>query len=203
MSVGIANMAARRRFRPMAYGVLCSLVILLFWGCATPPSPPPPTPPRVGERAGGPAATPAPQAPPSPGAPVVVRPREQPPSATMVASAQWVEEASGAIDVGDYDRATALLERAISVEPNNGRAFYYYGVAMGERGRSGSALSLLQKAEILLRGDARALGDVYARMGTNLERLGRREEAVRRYEQALAQDPTNALARRRLEALRG
>jgi tetratricopeptide (TPR) repeat protein len=121
----------------------------------------------------------------------------------MVASAQWVEEASSAIDVGDYDRATSLLERAISVEPNNGRAFYYYGLAMGERGRPGSALALLQKAEILLQGDARALGEVYVRMGTNLERLGRRQEAVRRYEQALAQDPGNALARRRLEALRG
>jgi tetratricopeptide (TPR) repeat protein len=121
----------------------------------------------------------------------------------MVASAQWVEEASRAIDVGDFDRATSLLERAISVEPNNGRAFYYYGLAMGERGRPGAALSLLQKAEILLRGDAQALGDVYLQMGTNLERLGRRPEAIRRYEQAVEQDPSNALARRRLDALRG
>ena len=132
-----------------------------------------------------------------------MRPREQPPSATMAASAQWVEEASRAIDVGDYDRATSLLERAMSVEPNNGRAFYYYGLAMGERGRPGAALSLFQKAEILLQGDARALGETYTQMGTNLERLGRRPEAVRRYEQALAQDPSNTLARRRLEALRG
>jgi tetratricopeptide (TPR) repeat protein len=121
----------------------------------------------------------------------------------MVASAQWVEEASHAIDVGDYDRATSLLERAISVEPNNGRAFYYYGLAIGERGRPASALSLLQKAEILLQGNASALGEVYTQMGTNLERLGRRQEAVRRYEQALAQDATNVQARRRLEALRG
>ena len=132
-----------------------------------------------------------------------MRPREQPPSATMVASAQWVEEASRAIDVGDYDRATSLLERAVSVDPNNGRAYYYYGLAMGERGRPGAALSLFQKAEILLQGDARALGETYAQMGTNLERLGRRTEAVRRYEQALGQDPSNALARRRIQALRG
>jgi tetratricopeptide (TPR) repeat protein len=132
-----------------------------------------------------------------------MRPREQPRTASMVASAQWVEEASRALDVGDYDRATSLLERAISVEPNNGQAFYYYGLAMGEHGRPGSALTLLQKAEILLQGDARALGDVYAQMGANLERLGRRQEAARRYEQALAQDPSNPLARRRLEALRG
>jgi tetratricopeptide (TPR) repeat protein len=121
----------------------------------------------------------------------------------MVASAQWVEEASRAMDMGDYDRATSLLERAISVEPNNGRAFYYYGLAMGERGRPGAALSLLQKAEILSQGDARTLGEIYAQMGANLERLKRQPEAVHRYEQALAQDPSNALARRRLEALRG
>lgn len=121
----------------------------------------------------------------------------------MVASAQWVEEASRAIDAGDYNQATSLLERAISLEPNNGRAFYYYGLAMGERGRPGSAITLLQKAEILLQGDARALGDVYAQMGVNLERLGRRQEALRRYEQALAQNPSHAMARRRLAALKG
>jgi tetratricopeptide (TPR) repeat protein len=121
----------------------------------------------------------------------------------MMASAQWVEEASRAIDAGDYNQATSLLERAIGLEPNNGRAFYYYGLTMGERGRPGSAITLLQKAEILLQGDARALGDVYAQMGVNLERLGRRQEALRRYEQALAQNPSHAMARRRLEALRG
>ena len=193
-------MRHRDQLAAFARGALCVLPLLLSWGCAAPPvqqptASSPTTPPRVGEQT----APPVPQPPP----PVAMRPREQPPSATMVASAQWVEEASRAIDVGDYDRATSLLERAISVEPNNGRAFYYYGLAMGERGRPGAALSLLQKAEILLQGDARTLGEVYAQMGTNLERLGRRPEAVRRYEQAVAQDPSNTMARRRLEALRG
>jgi tetratricopeptide (TPR) repeat protein len=184
-------MSRRDRCGAFTRGVLCVLLLLLGSGCTAPPvQQPPGSSPMV------------PQASP-PGAPVAVRPREQPPSATMVASAQWVEEASHAIDTGDYDRATSLLERAISVEPNNGRAFYYYGLAMGERGRPGAALSLLQKAEILSQGDARALGEIYAQMGTYLERLGRRSEALRRYEQAVAQDPSNAMARRRLEALRG
>lgn len=202
MMVGMGSKLRRHSYSLMAYGFLGCLLILLLWGCATPP-PPSPTPPQVSERSGSPAATSTPQTAPSPNAPTAMRPREQPPAATMVASAQWVEEASRAIDIGDYDRATSLLERAISVEPNNGHAFYYYGLAMGERGRPGAALSLLQKAEILLQGDAPALGEVYARMGTNLERLGRRQEAVRRYEQALAQNPGHALARRRMEALRG
>jgi Flp pilus assembly protein TadD len=197
------NMLTRYRFPVFTDCALCLSALLMLWGCASTPSPPPSATPQAGERSEGPAATPPPQVRSSPGAPTAMRPRAEPPSAPMVASAQWVEEASSAIDAGDYDRATSLLERAISVEPNNGRAFYYYGLAMGERGRPGSALSLLQKAEILLQGDARALGDVYARMGTNLERLGRRQEAVRRYEQALAQDPSNAVARRRVEALRG
>ena len=198
---GVSGMAYRRTFHLMAYGVMGSLCILLLWSCASSPSSP--TTPRVGERSGGPAVPSGPPPPAAPGVAAPVRPRAQPPSATMVASAQWVEEASSAIDAGDYNRATSLLERAISVEPNNGRAFYYYGLAMGERGRPASAISLLQKAEILLQGKARALGDVYAQMGANLERLGRRQEAVRRYEQALAQDPTNTQARRRLEALQG
>ena len=64
-------------------------------------------------------------------------------------------------------------------------------------------MTLLQKAEILLQGDKRALGDVYAQMGLNQERLGRKQDAVRRYEQALAQNPAQAMARRRLEALKG
>jgi Tetratricopeptide repeat len=206
---GKENMPHRNRFGAYTRVVLWVLPFLLSWGCATTPVQQPPAaspssrPPQVGERPGGPATTPAPPSSPSALPFPAVQPREQPPSATMLASAQWVEEASRAIDVGDYDRATSLLERAISVEPNNGRAFYYYGLAMGERGRPGAALSLLQKAEILLRGDAQALGDIYAQMGTNLERLGRRPEAVRRYEQAVAQDPSNALARRRLDALRG
>lgn len=200
---GIGDMGYRRASHLMAYGMMGNLLIVLLWGCATSPSPSTPTTPRVGERSGGPAVPSGPPPPAAPGAAAPVRPREQPPSATMVASAQWVEEASSAIDAGDYNRATSLLERAISVEPNNGRAFYYYGLAMGERGRPASAISLLQKAEILLQGDARALGDVYAQMGANLERLGRRQEAVRRYEQALVQDPTNTQARRRLEALQG
>jgi Flp pilus assembly protein TadD len=204
MSAGTACMPDRAIFRFLMPYALCGLTIVMVGGCASPPvqrpaSPSsPPTAPQVGERPGeprGPAA-------PSPGAREMVRPRAQPPSPQMVASAQWVEEAARALDVGDYDRATSLLERAISVEPNNGYAFYYYGLAMGERGRPGSALSLLQKAEILLRGEARALGDVYAQLGVNLERLGRRQEAIRRYEQAVAQDPAHALARRRLEALR-
>jgi tetratricopeptide (TPR) repeat protein len=121
----------------------------------------------------------------------------------MVASVQWVEEAIHAIEEGNHDRAAGLLERAISVEPNNGRAFYYYGLAMGERGDTASAITLLRKAEILLQGDARALGEVYAQMGVNLERLGRQREATQRYEQALARDPTQALAQRRLQALKG
>jgi Flp pilus assembly protein TadD len=197
------DLAYRRKSHLMASGLMGYLFIALLWGCATSPSPSTPTTPRVGEKPAGPAVPSGPPPPAAPGAPAPVRPREQPPSATMVASAQWVEEASNAIDVGDYDRATSLLERAISLEPNNGRAFYYYGLAIGARGRPASALALLQKAGILLQGNARALGDVYAQMGSNLERLGRREEAVRRYEQALTQDPANTLARRRLEALRG
>lgn len=138
-----------------------------------------------------------PRAPRRPGAPA------PPPSPTLLASAQWVEEAIHAIESGNHDRAASLLERAISVEPNNGRAFYYYGLAMGERGDTTSALSLLRKAEILLQGEGRALGDVYAQMGVNLERLGRRGDAIRRYEQALGYEPTQALAQRRLQALRG
>jgi Flp pilus assembly protein TadD len=188
------------RFSVVPQCVLCLLPILLVWGCATPPSSSPPkTPPPVTEKPSGPSVGQVPPPPAIPGA----RSRAQPPSAAMVASAQWVEEASLAIDAGDYNQATSLLERAITLEPNNGRAFYYYGLAMGERGRAGSALSLLQKAEILLQGDPQALGDVYAQMGVNQERLGRRHEAIRRYEQALAQDPSHALARRRLGALKG
>ena len=203
--IGETSSALRHRvFRVMTCAVFCCLPLLRLWGCASPPSTSAPTtPPPVGGTPGGPVVRPAPPAPPPPSTPGITRSREQPPSAAMVASAQWVEEASRAIDVGNYDLAIALLERAISVEPNNGRAFYYYGVAMGERGRPGSALTLLQKAEILSQGDARALGDIYAQMGVNQERLGRRQEAMRRYEQALAQDPSHAMARRRLEALKG
>jgi Flp pilus assembly protein TadD len=186
MIIGSKMMPQRCNVHVLARAALCCLTMLILWSCASPPS--------GGDRSGGPTTAAAPPSTP---------PREQSMTASMMASAKWVDEASRAIDVGDYDRATSLLERALSVEPNNGQAFYYYGLAMGARGRSGAALPLLQKAEILLQGDAQALGQVYAQMGRNLERLGRRQEAIRRYEQALAQDPANTLARQRLSTLRG
>jgi Tetratricopeptide repeat len=190
--------------RGVALSLFSLVVIVMVWGCASPFGRSSPTPPR-GE--GRPGETPAPADPsalPSPPAPQprVVPPRQAKPSAAMVASAQWVEEGMRAIDAGDYQRAIATLERAISVEPNNGQAFYYYGLAMGEGGNPGNAITLLRKAEILLRGDRRALGDVYAQMGVNLERLRRQPEAIQRYQQALTQNPSHTLAQRRLQALR-
>ena len=181
--------------------VLHLVIIAVLWGCAPQAvQQPPPQPPRAGSPGGVP--PPKSSVKPSPAPPKAAPPRETPPSPSMVASAQWVDEAVQAIGVGDYERATGLLERAISVEPNNGKAFYYYGFARGERGETRAALTLLRKAEILLRGDRQALSEVYAQMGRNLERLGRREEAILRYEQALTHDPTQALARRRLQELK-
>jgi tetratricopeptide (TPR) repeat protein len=199
------GVSRRHMRRLLAIGGFCLYTIFTVWGCTAPavrqpPRSSPPPPSQRGEKPGE--AMPPPQSSPPPASPGVLRPRELPPSPAMVASAQWVEEATQAIDTGDYNRATALLERAISVEPNNGRAFYYYGLAMGERGNPNNALALLRKAEILLRGDGQALAEVYAQMGVNLERLGRQQEAIQRYEQALTQNPSQALARRRLQALK-
>ena len=185
----------------LRYAVLSLVMILALWGCMPQTvQPPPPQPPPSAPPGGPPPPKSSVKPPPTP--PRTVRPRETPPSPSMMASTQWVDEAIHAIEVGNHERATALLERAISVEPNNGRAFYYYGLAMGERGETRAALTLLRKAEILLRSDRQALGDVYAQMGMNLERLGQREEAIQRYEQALAQNPNHALARRRLQGLK-
>lgn len=181
-----------------------SLALLLgTWGCTSLLGRPSKSPPTATSPVPPPSAPvepiPAPQPETSaPRAPSISRPQ---PTPTMVASAQWVQEGIRAIEAGDYNRATTLLERAIGVEPNNGQAFYYYGVAMGERGNPKAALNFLRKAEILLRGDRQGLGDVYTQMGVNEERLGRRQEASQRYEQALAQNPDQALARRRLQAL--
>ncbi|HXH11257.1 MAG TPA: tetratricopeptide repeat protein [Alphaproteobacteria bacterium] len=190
-------------------GRFCLIIVVVMgmaWGCASPVAraptlPPPPAPPSLPPPPG--AVEPIPTPPPVPGGSRVPPARHPPSTPAMVASAQWVEEGIRSIDAGDYNRATTLLERAISVEPNNGRAFYYYGMAMGERGNPSAALNLLRKAEILLRGDARALGDVYAQMGLNEERLKRLQQARQRYGQALAQNPDQALARRRLQALGG
>jgi len=207
--VKMSVMICSRWTRHVALGGLFLMVIVVMWGCASPfgrssPPPPPRAEGKPGERPSGPSPVdPSPvPAPPAP-QPRAVPPRQAKPSAAMLASAQWVEEGISAIDAGDYQRAAAVLERAISVEPNNGRAFYYYGLAMGEGGNPSNAITLLRKAEILLRGDRQGLGDVYAQMGVNLERLGRQPEAIQRYQQALAQNPDQTLAQRRLQALRG
>jgi len=210
-------------FIPGSRKISALLLILALAGCASqavlrPPRQYPSSPPMAGSPSspsaehaqemgnvplpGG--AVPVPGPTPTPGtARASRRAPAAPPSPTLLASAQWVEEAILAIESGNHDRATILLERAISVEPNNGKAFYYYGLAMGERGNTASALSLLRKAEILLQGEGQALGDVYAQMGVNLERQGRRGDAIQRFEQALGYNPAQALAQRRLQALKG
>src|SRR5262245_44948595 len=129
----------------LRYAVLHLVIIVVLWGCAPqavpPPAPQPaPTVPPGGTPAPKSSVKPAPAPAPTPPAARPARPRETPSSPSMVASAQWVDEAVQAIGAGDYARATALLERAISVEPNNGKAFYYYGFARGERGEMRAAL---------------------------------------------------------------
>src|SRR5262245_19787159 len=128
----------------LRYVVLSLVMILALWACApqavhNPPQPLPPSAPPPKS---------AVKPPPTP--PQTLPPRETPPSPSMVASAQWVDEAIHAIEVRNYDRATALLERAISVEPNNGRAFYYYGFAMGERWEKREALNQLRYGESMI-----------------------------------------------------
>ncbi len=94
--------------------------------------------------------------------------------------------------------ARAVFEQALRSQPDNAQLRFNYGAALLEAGRAGEALKLflqardrgLQGAKLHL-----ALADAY-------QRLGRTAEARAVLDALLAAEPSNAEARRKLEALR-
>jgi tetratricopeptide (TPR) repeat protein len=91
--------------------------------------------------------------------------------------------------IGDRENFRAAAERALSLDPENGEACYYYGLLLIEQaGKPAEGARYIQKS---IERDPRFIEGwrAWARILAGQERWG---EAARSYERALALDPTDA-----------
>lgn len=98
-----------------------------------------------------------------------------------------------------YDNAGELLRRYLEAVSGDAEAELALAMARSGEGRHAAALVIVER---LLERNARSSQAHYTR-GTILERLGRRADAMRAYEQAVQLKPDHVKARQRLDALRG
>ncbi len=98
------------------------------------------------------------------------------------------------LQVGRFDEAAALIERAVEAKPDYVDALVNLGNAYNSLGRFRDAVARFEQA--LETGPATA--PLLANLGAALKQLGRHEQAVGRFEAALALEPGLADTRRSL-----
>ena len=117
------------------------------------------------------------------------------------ASLQLTAEGYAFLRSERFDEAMSKFQKAISLSSTNPFAYYFFGETRFLRQEYGQSLSLLERAEVLLRDDPVWLARVYVLRGKNDEALTRYEAAAQEYRQALAQDPANQEAQEGLKRL--
>ena len=160
--------------RPMRWATLC-IVNLALAGCTLLRAPPHPGAPP------GPAApAPAPEAPAATPAPGQAPPEHAPPPRTFhlsAASAALVSQAH-AQSAGDAPQATATLERALRIEPDNPLLWIELGkVQLGQQ-HPAQADAMARKALVLATGDPVAQGAAWQLLAEALRARGRNAEAA-------------------------
>ncbi len=81
------------------------------------------------------------------------RPREQAPGPREVASLRLTEQAESFLEAGRADDAISVLERAVTLNPNNGRNYYFMAEAWLKKGNVAQARENNRLAGLYLRGD--------------------------------------------------
>ncbi len=170
-----------------------SVVLVFFWllaGCSTSPVYVP--------GASGPSVSPYPQSPQVTTLPPesgtlkeergveVIEPEaqeEQPTnqpdrySPQHLASLELVDVAKRNINEGNFDQAINMLERAISLDAYNSRAYYYLSVGWFKKNQPSRALEFARKAELLCQGRNSELRRVYLLMSDIYNELGSPDKA--------------------------
>ena len=95
------------------------------------------------------------------------------------------EQAKAALQAGDMVKAEALIAQLGAVRPGHPQVILLTGLLRGQQGRYQEAANQLEN---LLRLDPRN-ANVLLHLGNALQGLGRFEEAVARYDAALAVKP--------------
>lgn len=76
--------------------------------------------------------------------------RDSAPSPARIASDRLADRAGAERRDGDLERAASLLERAVRVDPSNGRAYLELAVVRSDQDRRDEALGLVERALELL-----------------------------------------------------
>lgn len=92
-------------------------------------------------------------------------------------------------DQKEYSNLLDFSERAMDFFPNQGKAYYFFGLAAHELGKNKEALSALQQA-LLIAGNYGPLKmDVQSQLGLVYHSLGQTERSIQAFEAALALNP--------------
>ncbi len=107
------------------------------------------------------------------------------------ASIRLTEAARKELASGATDAALRNLARAVSIDPGNPFAYYYLGRAYLSRRNYSQALTFFQRAELGFAARPDWLGETLSYEGSCDEQLGRRDDAAKAYQRAVAAAPGN------------
>ncbi len=117
-------------------------------------------------------------------------------SPARAASLRITEQARQNLIAGHPDAAIRTLGRAVGIDPGNPYAYFYLGRAYVAKNDSAQALSFFKRAEIGFgSGNPTWLAETLAFEGLTYEQSGRINAAAASYQQAIAADPGNLMAR--------
>ncbi len=94
-----------------------------------------------------------------------------------VASLELVDVGRRNIESGNIDQGIDMLERAISLDAYNSRAYYYLSVAWLRKNQPSRALEFARKAELLCQGKKRELKKIYLLESDIYRKLGNSDKA--------------------------
>jgi Flp pilus assembly protein TadD len=175
--------------RTVALGAVASLLVACQSLTGPPVSrpSPPSTPPGTPQPSPG---TPEPQPQPTPEpapAPAPTQPQKQ--FRLGIASSALVKQARDQTTKGDFGAATATVERALRIEPNNPLLWIELGQVHLAEGNAPQAESMGRKAAALATGDPNAQSASWRLVGDALRARGRTLDATEAYQRANAPTP--------------
>lgn len=117
------------------------------------------------------------------------------------ASLQLTDEGRRLLASGQSDKAASVLQKAISLYPNNPYAYYYLAQTRYVKQELAQSLGPLQQAERYLSDDPTWLARVYALRGQVYEARSQLDDARSQYQKALSLDFRNLDAREGLDRI--
>ena len=139
--------------------VVLALILSAATGCGVkkiPPATPPEKipPPKEKIETGKPVQTPIQPSQPMPAAPPIDQPVQAKPDPRMLAAANLVDQGKTYLDNGKPDQAIDVLERALSVDPSNGKTYYYMAEAWIMKKNKGQAVEFNRLAAMYFSEDS-------------------------------------------------